>query len=198
MGRSSRTRGSFAASSTPVPLALDGGPPAAEHRLDDRQRLLEPVETVGERAELEAELPVLELEPPGADAEHRPPTADDVERGDGLREQRRVAVRVSRDQRGELDPLGARREGAEQRVRLEHRLGRFADAGQLVEVVHDEDGVEAGLVRLAGLLCHGGEDPAGFATGVREVRDLVAKAYTHSPTVASVTSVPRAPSPVRR
>ena len=73
---------------------------------DDLQRLLELLEPVGERLELEAERVVLELEPAGADAELRAPAGHDVERGDDLREQRRVAVRVAGDERAEADVLG--------------------------------------------------------------------------------------------
>ena len=94
---------------------------------------------------------MLELEPAGADAELRATTAHDVERGDDLREQRRVAVRVAGDERAE--PHGARlaRERAERRVALEHVGVGLAEHRQLVEVVHQQDGVEAGPVGGRGL-----------------------------------------------
>ena len=57
-----------------------------------------------QRRELEAERLVLELEPRGADAEHRPPAGDHVEGGDGLGEVRRVAVGHAGDERAEADP----------------------------------------------------------------------------------------------
>ena len=52
-----------------VVLAVERRALVAQHREDDLQRLLELLEPVGERAELEAERVVLELEPAGADAE---------------------------------------------------------------------------------------------------------------------------------
>ena len=47
---------------------------------------------------------------------------------------------------------------AERGVGLEHRLIRRAEAGQLVEVVHHEDRVEAGRVGLLRLRDDGGEE----------------------------------------
>ena len=81
------------------------------------------------------------------------PAGDDVERGDGLGQVRRVAVRDAGDERAEPHPLGAGGERAEQRVGLEHLLLGPAQQRQLVEVVHHEHGVEAGLLgghRLGG------------------------------------------------
>jgi len=45
-------------------LAVERNPFAAQHRDDDLQRLLELLEAIGERAELDAERLVLELEQP--------------------------------------------------------------------------------------------------------------------------------------
>ena len=56
-----------------VPRALVRGVLAAQHRRDDVQRLGEPVEAIGERAELQTEGVVLELVPARADAENRAP-----------------------------------------------------------------------------------------------------------------------------
>ena len=50
------------------PLAVEGGGVVHEHALRDLEALLELLEAVGERAELEAVLVVLLLEPAGADA----------------------------------------------------------------------------------------------------------------------------------
>ena len=55
-----------------VPVSGESRPLALDHRQDDLQRLVEPIEPVGEGAELEAELIVFELEPAGADAQNRP------------------------------------------------------------------------------------------------------------------------------
>ncbi len=84
-----------------VVLAVERRPFVAQHREDDLQRLLELLEAIGEGAELEAERVVLELEPSCADAELGSAVRHDVERGQDLREQRGVAVRVARDERAE-------------------------------------------------------------------------------------------------
>ncbi len=60
---------------------------------------------------------------------------------------------------------------AERGVRLEHRLVRSSEAGQLIEVVHHEDGVEAGGLGLLGLRDDGGEE-LGDTGAVGEVGDL--------------------------
>ena len=82
----------------------------------------------------------------------RPPEID-VERRDGLGQERRLAVRHAGDERAEPDRLGAGGERAEQRVGLEHLLLGAAEHRELEEVVHHEHGVEAGLLggdRLGG------------------------------------------------
>ena len=71
-GMWSRKRGLAIASSVRYYLPRERRPLTLEHRQDDLQRLVEPLEPVGEGAELETELVVLELEPAGADAEHAP------------------------------------------------------------------------------------------------------------------------------
>ena len=118
----------------------------AEHRPADLHRFLEPVETHLVPRVLEPERIVLDVVPGAADAENGPTLRDDVERGDDLRQQPRVAVGHAGDERAELDPLGASGQRPEQRVGLEHRLVRTAERGQLEEVVHDPDRVETGLL----------------------------------------------------
>ena len=134
-----------------VPTPVDRRTLAAQHRRDDRQRLVQPLEPVGERAELEPELLVLQLEPAGADPEHGPAAADDVERRHGLRQVGGVPVGVPGDERRELDAGGRGGQRRQRRVRLEHRLVRGPDAGQLVEVVHHEHRVEPGVLGLTRL-----------------------------------------------
>ena len=68
-----------------VAVAGEGHPLAAQHRDDDLQGLLELLEAIGERAELDAEGIVLELEPPGSDAQLGAAAGDDVEGRDRLR-----------------------------------------------------------------------------------------------------------------
>ena len=130
-----------------VVLAVERRPLVAQHREDDLQRLLELLEPVGERAELEAERVVLELEPAGADAELRPPAGHDVERGDDLGQQRRVAVRVAGDERAEPHVRSSR--APARRASCSTRACSASGGPsmrQLVEVVHQQDGVEAGPV----------------------------------------------------
>ncbi len=149
-----------------------------QHRGDDLQRLVEPFESVGERTELESELLVFEFEPAGSDTQDRPTAADDVERRHGLREHRRVPVGVAGDERGQLDRLGRRGDSGERRVRLEHRLVGLADAGELIEVVHHEHGIEPGRLGLARL----GDDSrkqVPYRCRVTEIRNLVAQSNTH-------------------
>ena len=98
--------GSLIASVGAIPLAGHSGTLAGEHALDDDQGLFELFEPVGERAELEAERVVLELEPAGADAELGAASAHEVERRECLREQRRVPVGVSGHEGREANRLG--------------------------------------------------------------------------------------------
>lgn len=158
-----------------VPLAVQAGALAAEHRGDDLQRLLEPLEPVGERAELEAERLVLELVPARADAELRAADRDDVEGGDDLRKQGRIAVGVAGDQRGQPHPRGPLAQRREHRVALEHRVVRRPEHRRLVEVIHEQDGVEAALLGLDGLPRDGLEEARAVDVRVGEVGDLVAR-----------------------
>lgn len=122
-----------------------------QHRHDDLQRLLELLEPLGEGVEVESQLPVLELEPSGADAQDGPPRADDVQGRDHLGEQGRIAIGVAGHQRRQLHPLGGRGQRPERRIRLEHGFVGLAQSGQLIEVVHQEHGVEAGGLGFRGL-----------------------------------------------
>ena len=103
----------------------------------------------------------------------------DVQRGDGLGQQRRVAVGVAGDQRAQLHALGRRRQRAERGVGLQHRLVRGAEAGQLIEVVHHEDGVEAGGLGFLRLRDDGREE-FGDAGAVGEVGDLESEFDGHA------------------
>ena len=96
-----------------VAVAGERHPLAAQHRDDDLQRLLELLEAIGERAELDAEGVVLELEPPGTDAQLGAAAGHDVERRDRLRQHRRVAVGVARDECPEAHRLDVSRASAD-------------------------------------------------------------------------------------
>src|SRR6202044_1975862 len=52
-----------------IPLAGECRSLTLDHRVEDLQRFLHPVESLGEGAELEAELAMFEFEPAGPDAE---------------------------------------------------------------------------------------------------------------------------------
>ena len=68
---------------------------------------------------------------------------------------------------------------AERGVGLEHRLVRGAEPGQLVEVVHHEDRVEAGGLGFLRLGDDGGEE-LGDAGAVGEVGDLKSEFDGHA------------------
>ena len=79
----------------------------------------------------------------------------------------------------ELDALGRGGQRAEGGVRLEHRLVGGAEARQLIEVVHHEDGVEAGGLGFLSLGDDGGEE-FGDAGAVGEVGDLESEFDGHA------------------
>ena len=106
------------------------------------------------------------------------PWLDDVQRGDRLGQQGRIAIRVAGDQGAELNALGRRGERAKGGVRLEHRLIGCAKAGQLIEVVHHEDRVEARRFGFLRLRDHRGKQ-LGDAGAVREIRYLKSEFYGH-------------------
>ena len=155
-------------------LALEGRILAAEHGSTDGERVLEHLEALLHRWEVDAECHVLDVEPGGADAEERPAAGDDVECGHLLGEDRGVPVGHSGDQRAEHGRLGASRERAQQGVGLEHLGVGRAEEGELEEVVHDHDGVEAALLAGGGHGRHSVEELVRADSGVGEARDLEA------------------------
>src|SRR5262249_50949641 len=134
----------------PVVLAGEARSFLREHRPADLQRLFETVEALTSSRELEAEAVVLLLVPRRADAEDRPPARDDVQRRDHLRQERRVPVRHAGHERAELRAGRARRQPTQQRVALEHRLGRAPEGRQLPKVVHDPERLESRLLACFG------------------------------------------------
>ena len=135
----------------PVVEALKARRLLREHRARDLQCLPEPLEALLQRREVEAVRAVLVLEPGRAERVDRAAARDHVERGRDLRVQRRVAVGDPADHQPELQPLGAYRQRGEDRVPLEHPVRLRPDAGDLVQMIHDEERVEAGA------LCRGGD-----------------------------------------
>ncbi len=165
---------------------------ALDHRHDDLERLVELVEPVGERAELVSELVVLELEPARSETQDGAALAHHVERGDRLGQQRGIAIGVAGDQGAQLDVLGGRRQATQGGVGLQHRLVGGAEPGQLVEVVHHEDGVEAGRISLPRLRDDGGVE-LGDACAVGEVGYLKSEFDGHP---VHVTTTKRGDHPV--
>src|SRR5450759_2096162 len=118
----------------------------AQHPPDDRQRLPEPAQPLRKtRAELDAEVEMLLLEPGGAKAEDRPAAADLVERRGHLRHEGRVADRIRPDHETDPDALGRGRPGGDRQPSLEDGAVRVAD--DRVEVVPRPQGVIAEPVR---------------------------------------------------
>jgi len=99
-----------------------------------RRYLPEPAQPLREtRAELDAEVEMLLLEPGGAEAEDRPAAADLVERRGHLRHEGRVADRIRPDHEPNPDALGRGRPGGDRQPSLEDGAVRVAD--DRVEVV---------------------------------------------------------------
>jgi hypothetical protein len=155
-----------------VVAALDARLLLREHRAGDPQRVLEALEALAQGRELEAVRTMLVLEPRGADAEPRAPAGDDVERGGGLREQRRVAVGDAADEQPERHARRPRRERAEHHVPLEHVVRLRADPRDLVQVVHHRDRAEPCVLRRAHDLDDVLEDFVGADARVVEVREV--------------------------
>src|SRR5674476_299780 len=85
-----------------------------------RRYLPEPAQPLREtRAELDAEVEMLLLEPGGAEAEDRPAAADLVERRGHLRHEGRVADRIRPDHEPNPDALGRGRPGRDRQPTLE-------------------------------------------------------------------------------
>ncbi len=105
-----------------------------------------------------------------------------------FRQQGRVAVGIARHQGSELHAFGRGGQRAESGVRLEHRLVRSSQTRKLIEVVHHEDGVEAGGLGLLGLRDDGGEE-LGDTGAVGEVGDLQSKFDGHTSTQPQLIGV---------
>ena len=98
-----------------VVSARERGLRLGEHAPTDLQRLLEPLEALAHRRELEPERGVFGVEPGGADTEKGPAVRDHVERGHGLGQERRISIRHAGHECAEPSGLRAGRERAEQR-----------------------------------------------------------------------------------
>ena len=136
-------------------LALEGGPLLGPHAEDQPDGLFHlPDAHRGPRRELPAVLPVLRLEPAGADAEGEAAAADLVDAGRHLRQVCGIAIVHGRDERRETDALGHRGEAGQDRPALHERLVGRADIADLDEVVHHREPGEAVVLRPLGLGFH--------------------------------------------
>jgi drug/metabolite transporter (DMT)-like permease len=157
-----------------VVLALVGAVVVAPHLLADLQRLLEPLEPLGDRRVRHAEGAVLALVPGRADAEHRPAAGQHVEGGDDLGEQTRVPVGDPADKQAEPQPLGLGGDEVQHRVALEHRVARGREVLHLEVVVHRGEPAEPGLLgRDRGVADRGPQ--GGTAVGVAEIHEVHAE-----------------------
>jgi hypothetical protein len=158
--------------------ALEARRALAPHERQQLERVLEAGVALGARLKVPAVQRMLALEPRRAQAAHRAPTRQHVERRDDLREVRDVAVGDAGDERPEPDVLGDAREIAEGRIALEHVLPLAPDLRDLQEVVHDPQAREAGRL---GRLCDLGECRRGGPGMARkaEARDLQSEVEHH-------------------
>jgi len=106
-----------------------------QHAADDPERLVERSEPARHGLEVDAEAPVLELEPAGADAEVEASAAHVIERRRHLRGEARMAVRVTGHHRADAGAARRLGEGGDRRPRLEARPLRIdEDRVEVVEV----------------------------------------------------------------
>ena len=141
------------------------------HLVGDLEGFFEALEALLERGEGHAESVVLAVEPGGADAEPGAAAGEDVEGGDLLRQDARVAIGDAGDHGAEADAGRLAGEVAEGGVGLEHVVFGGADHGDLEVVVHDPDGVEPGGFGGGGDFGELRAEPGG-AAGPGEVGDL--------------------------
>jgi hypothetical protein len=116
----------------------------------DPERLLEHLEALAEWREREPQAPRLILVPGRPDPEPGPPARQDVERRRRLHPQARQPVVDAADHQTEPRPFRLRRQEAERRPALEHRILGRPNATDLEEVIHHPDRVEPDLVGLVG------------------------------------------------
>ena len=160
----------------PVVAAVERRRILGEHGPADLQCLLQPVQPLPVRREIEAQAFVLHVVPGRADTEDGPPRAEDVERRHDLGQVGRVPVGDAGHHGAQPDARGLGRRRAEEGVGVEHGLTRATHRRQLVEVVHHPDRVVAGLLGRGGQGHHPVEEGARRLVG-GEVGDLQTEAH---------------------
>ena len=130
----------------------EGRPLLAHQQADDLDGLLEPVDPLRSRRQVDAVAAVLVLVPPGADPEDQSPAADVVD-GDRLLEQDRgMPERVARHEHAQADARRLRRDRREQGPCLVAAV--LGAAIRVDQVVHEPRMVEAELLRLEEIVEH--------------------------------------------
>ena len=107
------------------------------------ESLLEPVESLGQGGEVEAQAVVFRFEPGRADAEYGPAAGQDVERGHLFGQESGIAVGHPGHHGTQTGPRGPGGQATEECVGLEHRFVDAADTRDLEEVVHHPHRIEA-------------------------------------------------------
>ena len=115
-----------------------------------------------------------------ADVQHTAPAGEDVQRGDGLREQAGFAVDDPGDKGQQFRGAGMRGDEVERRVRLEHLVLGRSVIGSLPEAVHHADPLEAGCVRGRRNVGENGTEPWRSLQTI-EPRDVQTNPQCHRP-----------------
>src|ERR1700686_599615 len=144
---------------------------ALPHGEANLEGLFQPLEAFLHRRKGNAESLAFRLVPGGADAQPGASAGEDVERGDGFRQDAGVAIDGARHHGAELDSRGYPSHVAERAIAFEHLVVFGAVHPDLPEVVHHPDGVEAGVVRGAGNLAERAPE-FGRSYGPGEVSDI--------------------------
>jgi len=154
-----------------VVLAVEGAVVRAPHLPADAQGLLQALEAFGHRRKGHAEPCVFALVPSRADTQQCSSSGQDVQRGEGLGEQTRMAVGDAGDEQAQLQSLRLACQIAESGVAVEHRVVGRSHRLHLEPMVHQRQGGEASLLGGSGgrgqARCDGGRGTKG-----REVGDV--------------------------
>ena len=111
-----------------VVAAAEAERPVGEQPAQDRDRFGHALDPDAGPIEGQADRLVLGLVPTCADAHVEPAVADDIERGDVLRDHRRVAQVIIEDERADSQSGRGHRDGSEHRDRCELRREMVVDA----------------------------------------------------------------------
>ena len=144
-----------------APVEVDRA--VAEQAADDREGLLEPVDSMIER---NPERPELRLVPAGAEAQDQPSARDLVDRVGALGEDGRVVERGAGDERPQLDPAGRGGDAREHRPGLP-RTPRSPLPPAVEEVLAEPERVVAEVLERPGHVEELG--PADLALDLRQL-----------------------------